>query len=640
MQGFQDLVAGEGSSGHEDGPFYSSLFDQPSGMALDPESHFLYLADKGNNCIRSIDLELGNQVSTLAGTLKPGYLDGPFEKALFAQPTLLTFISNHEIAVAEEGNAYLRVLDLSTRTVRTLAGNGGIGLTDGEGSKAELGHFFGMAFLPETRTLYFTQPDLGTFRGYDLASGNVTTLFRSKVGIQKPSALCAHKGRIYVCGSEEGKVFEGVPLKTPGKPGEETWVWSEFAAGHKIRNLGWSGDHLYGIQADEKSPLVRWAPLYQPITFISIWGKTLDDPGTEALFQGIEEGYTPFLITDPNSPGKLFLSHPGMHIVTSYRDLFQKELQVASTSNSGGLTDFEYPKTKPPRTFRILLIGDSHTAYLIGEDASKGMSVPGGNRFLIMAKRLEMMLNLNASLTDGPVRFEVLHDWVNAGDGLNLWPVYKVPSLAKDYDVDLVLFLFSPNYNLDLFYQRPLNQDQIPVEKADPEFLLRPVLERLQPGPALDFYNFCHFKGLADVDPKNFIRFKGRDELFGDPEVLRKLTALYARSYQVLKRKLDSTIGLEGNPVRLQMVFMPFTRFQGQKNEKPFWHGVLEASGAPWFDLSDQITALRPSFYPFSELTGNDHLEVNGHSLISYLLAFDLLQRGIIPGPGVPPKKN
>lgn len=58
-------VAGSGSIGRNDGPFSSATFHHPQGMALDGAN--LYVADTENHLIRVLDLE-SKIVSTLAGT--------------------------------------------------------------------------------------------------------------------------------------------------------------------------------------------------------------------------------------------------------------------------------------------------------------------------------------------------------------------------------------------------------------------------------------------------------------------------------------------------------------------------------------------------------------------------------------------
>lgn len=61
-----NTLGGGPSAGYVDGPtFTSALFNTPQGLALDKTSSFLYVADRGNNAIRQLDL-VGNQTISFA----------------------------------------------------------------------------------------------------------------------------------------------------------------------------------------------------------------------------------------------------------------------------------------------------------------------------------------------------------------------------------------------------------------------------------------------------------------------------------------------------------------------------------------------------------------------------------------------
>jgi len=123
-----------GSAGSTDGTGAAARFCSPNGVAVDPTSGVVYVADTGNNTIRKI---VGGVVTTFAGTAGPGgSSDGQGASALFAEPAAL--------AVDGSGNVY--VTDYLNHTVRkitpgalvsTLAGTAGRpGTTDGAGPAA------------------------------------------------------------------------------------------------------------------------------------------------------------------------------------------------------------------------------------------------------------------------------------------------------------------------------------------------------------------------------------------------------------------------------------------------------------------------------------------------------------------------
>jgi hypothetical protein len=80
----------------------------------------LYVSDQLSHCIRKVNLNKGS-VSTLTGKSKdPGYKDGSFDDAIFHYPKGLDVTSNGEIIVADYANHVIRLLCLTSKTVRTL----------------------------------------------------------------------------------------------------------------------------------------------------------------------------------------------------------------------------------------------------------------------------------------------------------------------------------------------------------------------------------------------------------------------------------------------------------------------------------------------------------------------------------------
>ncbi|HEX3721956.1 MAG TPA: alkyl hydroperoxide reductase, partial [Nitrolancea sp.] len=69
LDGSNPWVIGSGAEGLSDGDYSDARFHNPEGLALAGET--LYVADKGNNVIRQIDLA-AHTVSTIAGTGEAG----------------------------------------------------------------------------------------------------------------------------------------------------------------------------------------------------------------------------------------------------------------------------------------------------------------------------------------------------------------------------------------------------------------------------------------------------------------------------------------------------------------------------------------------------------------------------------------
>ena len=101
-----------GEAGWQDGPLSEARFNVPNQLIVAPNGN-LYLADRGNHCIRMITLDDsgGGVVSTVIGKGGvAGYQDGNPEDALFNNP--------RGVAVTPDGNIY--ITDYENNVVRKL----------------------------------------------------------------------------------------------------------------------------------------------------------------------------------------------------------------------------------------------------------------------------------------------------------------------------------------------------------------------------------------------------------------------------------------------------------------------------------------------------------------------------------------
>jgi len=78
-----------GAAGFADGVGGAALFSSPLGVAQDPTGTYLYVADAGNNRVRSVVVATG-AVSTLAGGATSGAVDGAAAASLFSLPSAVT----------------------------------------------------------------------------------------------------------------------------------------------------------------------------------------------------------------------------------------------------------------------------------------------------------------------------------------------------------------------------------------------------------------------------------------------------------------------------------------------------------------------------------------------------------------------
>ena len=110
-------IAGSGRPGYRDGPAAGALFDAPLGLALGPDGA-IFVADTYNDRIRRIGTD--GIVSTVAGAGTPGFADGAASSATFDTPCDLTVVDDRTLVVADTGNHVLRRVDLETATVTTM----------------------------------------------------------------------------------------------------------------------------------------------------------------------------------------------------------------------------------------------------------------------------------------------------------------------------------------------------------------------------------------------------------------------------------------------------------------------------------------------------------------------------------------
>lgn len=173
-------LAGQAAHGHSDGTLENATFHRPSAVAIDPVAQELYVADTGSHRIRRVRVGFGNAsdfVTTLAGDTR-GYRDGVGRKALFNEPVGLA-VDGHTrlLFVADAANMVVRQIDLDTEEVTTLAGSFGVsGFINGRGQAAAFYRPVGLALALRSRQLYVCDPYNHAVRVVHVVSREVRTL--------------------------------------------------------------------------------------------------------------------------------------------------------------------------------------------------------------------------------------------------------------------------------------------------------------------------------------------------------------------------------------------------------------------------------------------------------------------------------
>lgn len=165
-------LAGSMVFGSTDGTGSEALFDNPRGITTDGTN--LFVVDMMNHTIRKIVISTG-LVTTLAGSAdEPGSTDGIGGEARFYYPLDIT-TDGKDLYVADQGNATIRKIVISTGAVTTLAGKAGvIAYVDGTGTDARFGSPNGIT--TDGTNLYVTDSASDTIRKIVISSGVVSTL--------------------------------------------------------------------------------------------------------------------------------------------------------------------------------------------------------------------------------------------------------------------------------------------------------------------------------------------------------------------------------------------------------------------------------------------------------------------------------
>ncbi len=122
-------LAGSGSYGHSDGKGANAQFCFPSAVAYDPFDESIVVADTSNDRIRKIDRS--GMVTTIAGSGKQGWHDGPSHQSKWNGPIGLVCDGWGSVVVADSLNGRIRLID-KHGMVSTLAGNGKKSNIDGD----------------------------------------------------------------------------------------------------------------------------------------------------------------------------------------------------------------------------------------------------------------------------------------------------------------------------------------------------------------------------------------------------------------------------------------------------------------------------------------------------------------------------
>lgn len=587
-----DIVAGEGVEGYRDGTFLKARFTFPSALAANPNGRELYVAEAVANRVRVIHLTEGNRVDSLVGnprgTLGTG--DGPLADARLEGPAALATAGEAVLYVGQMSGAPLRRIDLKGRTVTSVP-------------SIPAGGVSGLAYSAKGHALYFAQPEEGAVRSLDVVTGTVSTLVQASKHLPHPTAVCLRNDEIYVA-DRSGLV---VRVTAPG-------IVVDIVRGRKIVSLAVSGDQLYGLENDSRTPWLRLDPPVRPVRALSTSGAELTNPQDPGAHLRPWVWGPVALAADPRGERALFYALP--HLILSLHDYrFDEE-------SRSGLTDFDYPTKKPANTYRILLVGDSHVLLETPTEMKAHAGTPV--RSELVAKRLELFVATEAAIQGSPRRYEVLTSARYSWEPLLVWPAYTVPKLVKDFEIDHVLFAVAGQENSLLAYLDRPTTAGLPIDHVDPEYELRPWRDKVARSPARAIFERCLKLKLARAVTETHIELAPLGELVADPGVHQLLLDLYAKPLGRLRGRIARNVPVD-------VCFVPPGRRYMAESERAFLRELAARVDCRYVDVTETFATLRETYFPVSEMTALDHFTATGHALYAYLLARELLGRKLVP---------
>ena len=160
----------------DSGPALEALLNFPTAIAVDAEGD-LYIADTMNHRIRRVDAHTG-RITTIAGVGLPrfGGDGGPSVAAGLNEPVALVLLGTR-LYIADQSNNRIRMVDLRTGIITTIAGTG-TATFNGDGrhaTEAALAGPSGLTIGTDGR-LYIADTFNGRIRAVDPATGIIETV--------------------------------------------------------------------------------------------------------------------------------------------------------------------------------------------------------------------------------------------------------------------------------------------------------------------------------------------------------------------------------------------------------------------------------------------------------------------------------
>jgi DNA-binding beta-propeller fold protein YncE len=234
--------AGDGNPGgsgrYDNVPAAQARFFQPTAVLADASGN-VYVADTHNCAIRKIANDASRTVSTVAGaSMQADLRDGAGGAARFNGPMGLAWLDGTRILVADSANHAIRVIDLTTSTVTTLAGARGGEDRDGPLGTAVFFYPTAIARAADGR-IFFVASSTGKLKV--IGGGAVITLVQGGLGFADgpgttarmlPQAGLAWDGEaLLVADSGNQRIRRVLPGTSAATTRVQTWAGSGRVSG-------------------------------------------------------------------------------------------------------------------------------------------------------------------------------------------------------------------------------------------------------------------------------------------------------------------------------------------------------------------------------------------------------------------------
>lgn len=252
--GMITTYAGTGVAGFTAGPATTATLSRlsgPTGIAMDQTGN-LYICDQGNNRIRKVDA-VTKVMSVVAGTGATGSTDGAAASATFYYPTSVTVNKTGSIVYVADGNNN-KVRKITGGTVSVLAGTGVAGFSGDGGAptSATMNDPKSMCLDPTENFLYIADFLNNRVRMVDIATPKITTVAGNGVGgytgdgviatttsLSNPAGVVLDKsGNLYISDFSNNRIR---------KVNSATNIITTFAG---VGTAGYSGDGGDAVKAE------------------------------------------------------------------------------------------------------------------------------------------------------------------------------------------------------------------------------------------------------------------------------------------------------------------------------------------------------------------------------------------------------